>query len=405
MSPARLRRLALNAQGLLQAQPFGRGLSGARNAIGHLGYVQVDTISVVERAHHHVFHSRVPGFRPAMTNQMLLNGDIFEYWAHAAAFLPINDFRFSLPYKQAIKSGQVHWFRRPEKKLMQNLYERIRHDGPLRSRDLESPARKGAGWWDWKPAKKALEQLYMEGDLMVCDRDGFQKTYDLTERVLPSHIDTRMPGMEEFAAHMVNQQLRCHGVVSLKGITYQRRNPLLRKAVKALVEEKLAQGDLEQVRVGNGEVFLIETEALEGRLPRVQNRMRILSPFDNSVIQRQRLRALFAFDYQIECYLPAAKRRYGYFSLPLLYRDEFVGRMDCKAHRKSGHLEIHSLHMEAHRFDEASVIAAFADAVSEFRYFQGCESVSLNNVYPGRLTRRFRSALNPVHLPGVPDAL
>ena len=95
----RLRRLALAAQGLLQAQPYGRGLVGARKAINHIGYVQIDTISVVERAHHHVFHSRVPKFKPAMTNQMLLDGDIFEYWAHAAAFLPIADFRFSLPYK------------------------------------------------------------------------------------------------------------------------------------------------------------------------------------------------------------------------------------------------------------------------------------------------------------------
>jgi uncharacterized protein YcaQ len=105
---SRLRRLALAAQGLLQAQPFGHGLAGARKAINHLGYVQIDSISVVERAHHHVVYSRAPKFKPAMTNKMLLDGDIFEYWAHAAAFLPIANFRFSLPYKHAIKSGQTH---------------------------------------------------------------------------------------------------------------------------------------------------------------------------------------------------------------------------------------------------------------------------------------------------------
>ncbi|MCP4937110.1 MAG: winged helix-turn-helix domain-containing protein, partial [bacterium] len=115
---ARLRRLALAAQGLLQAQPYGRGLAGARIAINHIGYVQIDTISVVERAHHHVFYSRVPNFKPAMTNQMLLDGDILEYWAHAAAFLPIADFCSSLPYKHAIKSGQTHWYRTRDKKLM-----------------------------------------------------------------------------------------------------------------------------------------------------------------------------------------------------------------------------------------------------------------------------------------------
>jgi len=160
---ARLRRLALAAQGLLQAQPYGRGLAGARKAINHLGYVQIDTISVVERAHHHVFYSRVPKFKPAMTNQMLLDGDIFEYWAHAASFLPIADFRFSLPYKHAIKSGQTHWYKTPDKKLMSELLARIRSDGPIRSRDLETNTTKRAGWWDWKPAKKALEQMYMEG--------------------------------------------------------------------------------------------------------------------------------------------------------------------------------------------------------------------------------------------------
>ncbi len=390
---ARLRRLTLAAQGLLQAQPYGRGLAGARKAINHIGYVQIDTISVVERAHHHVFHSRVPKFTPTMTNQMLLDGDIFEYWAHAAAFLPIADFRFSLPYKHAIKSGQTHWYKTRDKKLMGELLARIRSDGPIRSRDIKTNTTKRAGWWDWKPAKKALEQMYMEGDLMVSDREGFQKTYDLTERVLPSHVNSQMPSLEEFAMHIVDQQLRCHGLVSLKGLTYQRRNAELRKAVKALVDERLAQRTLEQVQVSSGEVFILETGALERPLPRLNNRMLILSPFDNSVIQRERLKALFQYDYQLECYVPAAKRQYGYFCLPLLFRDEFIGRMDCKAHRKLSHLEIKSLHLEQHNFDEDLVITAFVDAITQFCYFQKCDSVSLTKAHPKHLTQRLHSAL------------
>ncbi|MFC6673197.1 winged helix-turn-helix domain-containing protein [Marinobacterium aestuariivivens] len=389
----RLRRLALGAQGLLQAQAFGRGLAGARRAIKHMGYVQIDTISVVERAHHHVLHSRVPGFEPAMIDRMLRDRDIFEYWSHAAAFLPIDDFRFSLPYKHAIKSGQTHWFRTRDKKLMAELLARIGSDGPLRSRDLESGTRKQAGWWDWKPAKRALEQLYMEGDLMVSDREGFQKAYDLTERVLPAHVDTRMPTMAEFATHLVDQQLRCHGLVSLKGLTYLRRNTGLRNAVKALVNERLAQRTLEQVQVSGGEVFLLETGALDGPLPRLNNRLRILSPFDNSVIQRDRLKALFQYDYQIECYVPEAKRQYGYFCLPLLYRDEFIGRMDCKAHRKIRQLEVKSLHLESHCFDDDAVIRALVDAIAHFCRFQSCDSVSLTRVYPKPLTEGLRSAL------------
>ncbi|WP_417583916.1 winged helix-turn-helix domain-containing protein [Nitrincola sp.] len=379
MTAMRLRRLALAAQGLLQAQPYGRGLAGSRKAINHIGYVQVDTISVVERAHHHILHSRVPDFEPGMTNQMLRDGDIFEYWTHAAAFLPIADFRFSLPYKHAIKSGQTHWFRHPDKKLMRELLARIESGGPLRSRDLETSTIQRAGWWDWKPAKKALEQLYMQGDLMISDREGFQKTYDLTERVLPSHINTQMPSIEEFAMHIIDQQLRCHGLVSLKGLTYQRRNPELRQAVKNRVNERLVQGELESVQVNSGEVFIVEAGALERPLPRLNNRLLILSPFDNSVIQRERLKALFQYDYQLECYVPAAKRQYGYFCLPLLYRGEFIGRMDCKAHRKTSHLEIKSLHLEKHSFDEDAVIAAFVDAIKQFGHFQQCVSVSLSS--------------------------
>ena len=390
---ARLCQLALTSQGLLQTNPYGTGLAGARKAINHIGYIQIDTISVVERAHHHILYSRVPKFKPAMTNKMLVDKSIFEYWTHAAAFLPMADFRFSLPYKQAIKNGQTHWYKNPDKKLMGELLERIRSDGPLRSRDLAASTSKRSGWWDLKPAKKALEQLYMQGELMVSDREGFQKSYDLTERVLPSNINTQAPSTEEFADHIVDQQLRCHGLASLKGLTYQRRNSDLRKAVKALINERLAQGSLEQIQVNSGELFIIKTGELERPLPKLNNRMLILSPFDNAVIQRDRLKALFEFDYQIECYVTAAKRQYGYFSLPLLYRGEFIGRMDCKAHRKTRHLEIKSLHLEAHDFADDLIINSFVDAIGQFCDFQTCDSVSLTNAYPKHLSQKLKSAL------------
>lgn len=393
----RLRRLALSKQGLLAAQPFSNGFAGARKAISHIGYVQIDSISVVERAHHHVLYSRVADFTPNMLKELLLAGEVFEYWSHAAAFLPMADFRYSLPYKQAIKSGQVHWYKNPDQTLMAELLARIRADGPLRSRDLETTRSTENGWWDWKPTKKALEQLYMQGDLMVSSREGFQKTYDLTERVLPSHINSAMPSVDEFAEHLLDQQLRCHGLISLKGVTYLRRNTELRKAVKDVVTERLAEGSLEQVQLSNGELFVLETGALERPLPRLSNRLKILSPFDNAVIQRDRLKALFHFDYQIECYVPAAKRQYGYFCLPLLYRGEFIGRMDCKAHRKDRHLEIKALHFEPHGFDDGEVIAAFVEAMTPFRQFQQCDSVSLTKVSPEHLalplTQQLQQAL------------
>ncbi|MFK7887947.1 MAG: winged helix-turn-helix domain-containing protein [Gammaproteobacteria bacterium] len=388
----RLRRIALSAQGLLQAQPFGRGLNGARAAIEHIGYVQLDTISVVERAHHHVLYSRVPNFHPDMANRLLIDGDIFEYWSHAAAFLPIADFRFSLPYKHAIKSGQTHWHKAPDRTLMRQLLKRIRSEGPLRSRDIESTTAKRSGWWDWKPSKKALEQLYMEGDLMVCDRSGFQKTYDLTERVLPANVSTKRPGIREFAEHLLAQQLRCHGLVALKGLTYLRRNAALRKTMKALVADQLQAGVLQQIQAADGEVFFIAAETFEQPMPRVSDRLAILSPFDNSVIQRERLTSIFGFDYQIECYVPASKRQYGYFCLPLLFRDTFVGRMDCKAHRKERRLEIKSLHFDPWDYTDDRVLDAFVAAVKRFSVFQNCDTITVSRVTPKRFLKPLRRA-------------
>lgn len=391
----RLRRIALNAQGLYKPQNFGKGIQGARKAIQHLGYIQLDTISVIERAHHHVFYSRVPGFKSEMANRMLREGDIFEYWSHAAAFLPMSDFRFSLPYKHAIKNGQVHWYKNPDKKLMRELLARVRSDGPLRSRDLEHKKKSGAGWWDWKPAKKALEQLYMEGELMVCDRESFQKTYDLTERVLPSAANTNMPSAEEYAEHVLKRQLQCHAFVSLKGLNYhQTKNPALRTALKTLVNEKLGSGELLSVKLDSGEEFFSTQEVLDAALPRKQNRVLILSPFDNSVIQRERLRSLFQFDYQIECYVPEAKRKFGYFSLPILFGEDFVGRMDCKAHRKEGALEIKSLHMEpnsAAQKQEALFIEKFSDALQDFLRFQGCAEIKFGKACPAKLSKALKT--------------
>ncbi|XOV77587.1 MAG: winged helix-turn-helix domain-containing protein [Aestuariibacter sp.] len=390
----RVRRLALSSQGLLHKSPFGKGQQGARSAIEHIGYVQIDTISVIERAHHHALYTRVPGYQPKMLNNLLKKRDIFEYWSHAAAFLPIRDFRFSLPYKQAIKSGQTHWYKNTDRKLMANIIKRIRDEGPLRSRDLESHPNKKQGWWDWKPAKKAIEQLYMEGDLMVCDREGFQKTYDLTERVLPSDISTEMPNMDELADHLLEQKLRCHGLVTLKGLTYLRRNGELRKAMKTRVDEYLSQQRLEQMELPNGEIFFVKSGALEQTLPRSHNRLIILSPFDNSVIQRDRLSALFEYNYQIECYVPEPKRQFGYFCLPLLFRNTFIGRMDCKAHRKNKHLEIKSLHLEEAVNNTEELANAFAEAMVDFCRFQNCETVSLSKINIEPLSHSFHQALD-----------
>ncbi|MEM7195120.1 MAG: crosslink repair DNA glycosylase YcaQ family protein [Pseudomonadota bacterium] len=390
---ARLRRLALGSQGLLQIQPFGRGLPGACRAIKHIGYVQIDTISVVERAHHHVLFSRVPGYAPGMINRLLERRDIFEYWSHAAAFLPISDYRFSLPYKHAIRNGKVHWYKDRDTRLMNELLTRVRTEGPIRSRDIESETTSRSGWWDWKPTKQALEQLFMEGDLMVTTREGFQKVYDLTERVLPEDVDISMPSEREFAEHLLEQQLRCHGIVSLKGLTYLRRSAELRAAMKAVVDEQVSAGRLQALKVPSGDVYFVETEAFECRTSRVSNRVQILSPFDNSVIQRDRLATLFDFDYQIECYVKEENRQYGYFCLPILYRDEFIGRMDCKAHRKARELEVKMLHLESGTMITDCVMHALVLELGLFALFQQCDSIIIRRSEPKALAATLNTEL------------
>ncbi len=377
----RLKRLALASQGLIGRSPFGTGTSGAIKAIEHLSYIQLDSISVIERAHNHIWRSRVPDFRPDQSNQLLEDAQVFEYWAHAAAYLPIKEYRYYLADKSAVKDGTLRRGYIKDRKLMAQVLKRIADEGPLASKDLEDRRTKSNGWWDWKPAKRAVEALYFEGELMISSRAGFQKTYNLAERVLPKGIDSTPPTIEERASHMLDQQLACHGLVSAVGATYGRRDAALRQAMKAELAQRLAAETLVTVTLPNNSLYYIEPEHLEQPMPRLDNRLKILSPFDNAVIQRKRLIDLFAFDYQLECYIPAPKRRYGYLALPLLYKDNFVGRMDCKAHRTDKVLEIKGLFFESGH-DTPEVHAALDKALPDFAGFQGCETIVAGDLLP-----------------------
>ena len=389
----KLRRLALHGQGLTPASAFGHDRTAALRAIEHLGYVQLDSISVIERAHNHTWFSRVPNFNPSLSNDMLEQGEIYEYWAHAAAYMPMRDFRFSLIDKARVRAGEHRSKLPKDTKLMNKVMQRIRSDGPMSTRDLETPGTKRSGWWDWKPAKKAAERLYLQGDLMICSRVGFQKTYDLTERVLPGSTSTTVPSLSEWAKHLIDEQLNCHSLVTLPGITYSRRHAGLNRAVKAEVLNRVAMAELQQVQLPDNQVYYSRPGLLDQPLPRVSSQLQILSPFDNLVIQRARLQSLFNFDYQIECYVPAAKRRYGYFALPLLYRDELVGRIDCKAHRAQRRLALQSVHLQCKDSDIDSVCRALAAALPGFAKFQDCDSVSCEQVSPQSATRVLQRAL------------
>jgi len=369
----KLRRIALESQGLLKNDHFGRGKAATLRAIEHLGYIQIDTISVVARAHHHVLWSRVNNYQPKFLDQLVRERKVFEYWFHAAAWLPMRDYRFALPRMSAI-DGDRGWFKNFDKNLNQHILERIQAEGGLRARDFEDDREGKQAWWDWKPAKQALEQLFMQGELMVSGREGFQKVYDLPERVLPDWVDTSHPTLNEFADHLIDTTIRAHGFATQKSITYLRKGKALRDSVNELLQARLASGLLTSVK-HNGSEYYIDPEQLEARAPRSPNQVRILSPFDNAVIQRERGRQLFAYDYQIECCVPEAKRQFGYFCLPILYRDSLVGRIDCKAHRKQKTFELRSKYIEA-KVDEG-FNKAFETALADFAHFNGCEQIDL----------------------------
>ncbi len=381
---AKLRRIALNAQGLLRQAPFGRGTAATRRAIEHIGYVQIDTISVVSRAHDHVLHSRVPNYQPRHLDRLLADGSIFEYWYHAAAYLPMRDYRFALPRMHACRDGTEYWIRSRDRKLMREVLDRVAADGPLMARDFETPPADAAGWWNWKPTKRALEQLFMEGELMVTGRQGFQKTYDLTERVLPADTDTREPTDRELAAYLLSNMLRAHGFATPKNVTHLRRGTAIRTALKSLLADETAERNLVAFRLPCGTVAYAEPDVLESRAPSAASRALLLSPFDNLVIHRDRVQSVFAFDYQIECYLKEQDRRYGYFCLPIVYRDRLVGRADCKAHRRSGRFEVRHLHFEPPVFTSVDddMLRAVVDALRRFAEFNDCSTITFSRVSP-----------------------
>jgi len=363
LSPAEWVQLNLQLQELHRRR---RGKAATLATIAQLGYVQIDSIHVVERAHHHVLHSRVADYQPQWLDELLAERKIFEYWSHAAAYLPMQDFRFSLFRKQQLQQGKKHWFA-PDHQMMRWVRDRVTAEGPLKASDFTATTAKNGPWWDWQPAKQALEQLFMQGELMVLRREKFQKVFDLTERVLPGGLDLRPPDREEFAGHLIDRFLQSHGCGSSAQISY------LRAGLKADVQQQLlarqAGGELGSFQWQGQRYFYRQNLP---QLAPASHRVKLLNPFDNLVIQRQRLQHWFDFDYQIEVYVPAEKRKIGYYSLPILYRQQCIGQMDVKALRAEKVLLVqHLLLQDSTRLTDA-LRQALRQALSEYAAFNGC---------------------------------
>ena len=392
----RLRRIALLNQGLAKVRPFGRGVQATQCALEHLGYIQIDTLSVVERAHHHTLWTRVPDYQSDYLRKLVQERNAFEYWFHAASYLPMSEYRFALPQMSAVRRGESSFCPKAESKYMRHVLDRIRIDGPLKARDFESTKKGNAKWWNWKPAKRALERLFFQGDLMITDRVGFEKVYDLRERVLPANINTSEPSLLEFSEYLINHAIRANGFTTLKQLTHLRPGENLRKALKTILKQKIEQEALTEYSLDGMPTIYITQDALNTKVNRPAANVRILSPFDNAVIHRDRVQQLFEFDYRLECYIPEEKRQFGYFCLPILYKDSFVGRMDCKVHRKHSDFELVNLHIESKELALDNFLPYFVKAVHRFAQFNDCQSIRLSNVSPKKLTSMFRKALSSV---------
>jgi uncharacterized protein YcaQ len=369
LSAQQARKLVLHSQRLPTVAKKGTALSATLSALEHLGYIQIDTISVIERAHHHTLWNRNPRYQNTHIDQLLADRSAFEYWSHAAAYLPMRDYRYTLPRKQAIKSGtQSHWYT-PDAKLMRYVHDRIRAEGPLMAKNFDHTGEK-IGDWEGNPAKQALACLFMQGDLMIPCRQSFHKVYDLTERVLPESIDDRLPTEEEHARFLIRRFLQANGLAQATDFSYLRKGvkPALLRTLKQMLHDK----ELITIQIGELRYSALPESLVLLNKPLARSKLKILSPFDNLLIQRQRMRDLFGFDYQIECYVPAAKRKHGYFSLPILWDGRLVARMDCKADRKNGELRIHNLHQESSLRKVAEFRTALNATLEDFVLFNGC---------------------------------
>ncbi len=375
VSSADARKIILQAAGLAKHGQFGRGKEGVHKVISHLGFVQIDTNFVVERAHHHALAARVPDYRKEWPDELIEEGRVFEFWTYATGYIPASDFRYSLPRKQSYAD---RWKpRNPiEATLMRKVLDRIGREGPLMARDFENDrVTKSTGWWDWRPSKVALERLFMGGQLMITRRKDFQKVYDLAENLMPRDVDTTVPSEAEFAQHVIRRALGTMGIAYAKEIVWSAR--YVKADIKSMLAQMVAHGDVCRVEVEGlprAQLYALP-EQVNAKIKLAKDTF-ILSPFDILNVFRHRLRDFFQFDYQVECFVPEAKRKYGYFALPILEGDAFIARMDSKADRKNATLVVQNLHFEPGKLlqDSAEKLAV---ELRRYAKFNECRELAL----------------------------
>lgn len=392
-----VRQLLLEAQGLRVSPPQPTTKEDVVTAIRRMGLLQIDTINVVARSPYLVLFSRLGSYPPGWLDELLAEGRIFECWAHAACFLPAEDY----PIHRALGLEGVRvvyseeWYKHHQAEV-DAVLAHVRANGAVRSADFEGKNNPG-GWWNWKIEKNALEYWFGEGALMVARRENFQRVYDLRERVRPDWDDARALPLEDAYRALVERSVLALGAVQPGWVWDYFRLPKTR--VSALLKQLVAAGRLVEAQVEGWDApALVHAQrvpqaeaALDGGLQ--ASYTTLLSPFDPLVCDRKRALALFGFDFSIECYLPAPKRKYGYFLLPLLHRGALVGRLDAKAHRKDGEFEVKGLFLEPDVPLSEALAAEVAAAIQRCADWHATPQVRLSRCEPEAFGQMLKNAL------------
>lgn len=395
------RALMLAAQGLLDPPSRPATKPDVLDMIRRMGVLQIDTIHVVARSPYLVLWSRLGSYDPIWLDELLAEGSLFEYWSHEACFLPIEDYRLSRRL-MLDGIGRLGWRSNPawlagHAEHIDRVLDEIRTRGPVRSADFTRNDGRAGTWWDWKPEKRALEYLHTAGALMIARRHNFQRLYDLRERVMPDWDDAGTPPLDEVWRALALKAVRALGVTTARWLPDYFRTP--KRGAAALLASLVASGEIvaveiedqpEPAYVHRDNRALAEASASGTLRPRYTT---LLSPFDPIVWDRARASALFGFDYRIECYTPAEKRRYGYFTLPILYNGALVGRLDPKAHRREGLFEVKALHLEPGIRADSDLVTGIAGALHRCAAWHGTPEVVVRRTEPASLAPRLTAAL------------
>jgi hypothetical protein len=393
-----LRILALHTQKL--DTPNGSepaaSLDSVYETVNQLGAVQIDTLQMVARAHYLAIWSRHGTYPPSMFDELAFHPEqrrLFEGWYHAACYVPTHEYRYQIPRQRKLRENGHHWYNEwiktpGHKELIEATLVRIRTEGGLRTSDFENPEARRSSWWDWKPAKVALEHLYAFGDLMIVERVKFQRVYDLTERVLPAWVDVAEPTAAERDRFWVERGAKAIGV----GLPRNSGDYTWMKITtsRPIVQELMKQGALVEITgetVSGPQALIIHRDNLP-LLEKVAageiraERTTFLNPWDNFWWAQDRDEVLWGFKHLIELYVPAPKRIYGYYLMPILHKDRLVGRLDPKLERKTGTLRLKSLHLEPGIAPDEQLVADVAAALRDFMKFHHAKDLVIEAANP-----------------------